>query len=519
MRQTAFSRGPLCRGPLCRALLSRAARGRPALALATGLLATASVIGVAATGAPALGATTATAPTPRLKLITAQRSITADRFGKQVFLDPGIWVASLNATFRLNVQRASYSKPLTITQVIRTGPGTTRTRRLPHWTLARWQGLKDFAQLTIRNHAGKVVATRKITFCPDTSDPERTAPSSATTSGFPQFCGASDPFQRATVWGITRGWAAEPIQNRDNFALTLGRYQVTETILPAFTRLFHISARDARAKVAVDVVQGQDCCGVNARNRPATAKPLPSLPQVRTLSRAPQDALPDLVALPSWGISTSNTKAAKSFLNFGATVWVGGKSQLDVEGFRKSGSPTMRAYQYFWKNGKIVGRIRAGTMGFDTGKGHNHWHFQQFARYQLLNASKKVAVRSHKVGFCIAPTDAVDLLLPHAAWRSPLFGFGFEFGGQCGSPSALWVREQMPIGWGDTYFQSVAGQSFNITGLPNGTYYVEIIANPERVLHEVTRSNDISLRKVIITGTAGHRQVRVPAFHGIDPEK
>ena len=76
----------------------------------------------------------------------------------------------------------------------------------------------------------------------------------------------------------------------------------------------------------------------------------------------------------------------------------------------------------------------------------------------------------------------------------------------------------MPIGWGDTYFQSVAGQSFDITNLPNGTYYVEVIANPLRVLHETTTSNDISLRKVILGGTKGHRTVRVPAWHGIDPE-
>ena len=132
----------------------------------------------------------------------------------------------------------------------------------------------------------------------------------------------------------------------------------------------------------------------------------------------------------------------------------------------------------------------------------------------LLKANKQVAVRSRKVGFCIAPTDAVNLLVKGADWQPGFLGFG----GQCGSPTALWVQEQMPVGWGDTYFQSVAGQSFNITSLPNGTYYIEIIANPEHVLHEVTRSNDISLRKVIISGTAGHRHVRVPAYRGLDPE-
>jgi hypothetical protein len=125
-----------------------------------------------------------------------------------------------------------------------------------------------------------------------------------------------------------------------------------------------------------------------------------------------------------------------------------------------------------------------------------------------------VAVRSHKVGFCIAPTDAVDLLLRHAVWQPSSIGLL----GQCGSPTALWVQEYMPVGWGDTYFQTVAGQSFDITHVPNGTYYIEIVANPEKVLYETTTRNDVSLRKVILGGTPGHRTVKVPAWHGIDPE-
>jgi len=58
-------------------------------------------------------------------------------------------------------------------------------------------------------------------------------------------------------------------------------------------------------------------------------------------------------------------------------------------------------------------------MGFDSQKGHNHRHFEQFARYQLLNSTKTLVVRSHKVGFCIAPTDPVNLLLPHAVRNPP----------------------------------------------------------------------------------------------------
>jgi hypothetical protein len=54
--------------------------------------------------------------------------------------------------------------------------------------------------------------------------------------------------------------------------------------------------------------------------------------------------------------------------------------------------------------------------------------------------------------------------------------------------------------------------------VPNGTYYIEVTANPERVLYETTTADDISYRKVILGGTPGNRSVKVPAWHGIDPE-
>jgi len=154
-------------------------------------------------------------------------------------------------------------------------------------------------------------------------------------------------------------------------------------------------------------------------------------------------------------------------------------------------------------------------MGFDSLPGHNHWHFEQFAAYKLLGPGGKLVLRSQKTGFCIAPTDPVDLLLPNAVWQPSFVGFA----GQCGSTTALWVRETMPVGWGDTYIQSIAGQAFDITKLPNGTYYVQVTANPGRHLHETTTANDVTVRKVIISGTRGHRHVKVPAWNGIDPER
>ena len=471
------------------------------------------VIATAASAVPASAGQATPGPAgPAIKLIAAQHSITAPRFGNQVFVDPGIWVASLGAPLQLDVGRASYKNPITITQVISQPGLPPATRPLPASVLDGWNGLKNFVSLTIKNKAGKVVAATRLTLCPNSFDTERASPDSPPTSPYPQQCAAMDPFQTGMVWGIENGWAVDPVGFGRTYPLALGTYHVTESIAPVYTQLFGIPPADATATVVMTVVKASP--GLPARPGSRQPAALPSLPAVPVINDPPESALPDLVALPAWSISTTHA-AGRDLLDFAATVWVGGNGPLDVQGFRVNSSPVMSAYQYFWQDGQVIGRVRAGTMGFDSQPGHNHWHFEQFAAYRLLRPSGKLALRSQKTGFCIAPTDPVDLLLPNAVWQPSFVGLS----GQCGTPTALWVREMMPVGWGDTYIQSIAGQAFDITNLPNGTYYVEVIANPGHVLHETTTANDITLRKVIISGTRGHRHVKVPAWNGIDPER
>src|SRR5450432_4098971 len=59
---------------------------------------------------------------PAFRLSAAQRTITVDRFGGSVFLDPGIYAIALGSRLQFDVRRASYTKPLTITWVTH-GPG------------------------------------------------------------------------------------------------------------------------------------------------------------------------------------------------------------------------------------------------------------------------------------------------------------------------------------------------------------------------------------------------------------
>jgi Lysyl oxidase len=123
-------------------------------------------------------------------------------------------------------------------------------------------------------------------------------------------------------------------------------------------------------------------------------------------------------------------------------------------------------------------------------------------------------VKSSKEAFCLVPTDAIDLTLPAAELQPGNVGLWTS----CGGRSDLWIREVLPVGWGDTYYQYVPGQSFDITDVPNGTYFVKIVANPGRQLEELSYGNNVRLRKVILRGRPGHRRVEVPPWHGIDTE-
>ena len=394
--------------------------------------------------------------------------------------------------------------------------------------------------LTVQDSSGKVLDTVPVTLCPNSLDPQRVNSDGPDSSPYPQFC-ATEPFPVGAQWVIQKDWAVDPVElQAPTVQLQPGTYKVTETISPSYRGVFNIVPANATASVNVTVTAMAASAQPTVLPTPSTRDGLPQAPSmtansgvspevpaqgisspgsaspagVPDMTTPPQSALPDLVALPAWGISTSNA-GGTDLLNFGATVWNGGNAPLDVEGFRASGSPVMDAYQFFYRNGQVIGKTRAGTMGFDSLPGHDHWHFEQFAEYRLLTATKKLATPSQKVGFCIAPSDPVDQLLPQAPAQPPLLPPGLI---ECGVPTALWVHESLPVGWGDTYFQSVAGQSFDITNMPNGAYYIEVVANPEKLLHETTTSNDTSLREVILGGTQGERTVQVPAWNGIDPE-
>jgi hypothetical protein len=426
-----------------------------------------------------------------------------------VWLDLGVSFVSRDAPFELSVRRETYDDPIRVWQVFH-GSGGAITEELPADILEGWSGLDRFLRIDLFDRSGKLIRRRVPDACLGGWQTERVDDSGPFDPTYPAGCGFN-PLSLGAVWGVDQGWGVTPLLSNAFVRVPNGRYIAKVSIAARYRTLFGVAPGDAEVRIAVRIRTATGCefCGRPAAPTDTTARRRLT-PAVITL--APDlSTVPDLVALPAYGIGTSRHRD-RDYLEFGADVWNGGPASLVVEGFRAVGEDRMDAYQYFVADGAIVGRAPVGSFHFDHRDGHRHWHFLQFARYRLLDASQ-VAIRSHKQSFCLAPTDPIDLTADGAIWRPDQMGFS-----QCGWATSMWIREVLPTGWGDTYFQSVPGQSFDVTSLPNGSYWIEVRANPSGVLFDADPSNDVELREVILGGKPGRRTVSIPPWHGIDTE-
>ncbi|HEY0693182.1 MAG TPA: lysyl oxidase family protein [Kribbella sp.] len=490
----------------------------------------------AAMSASTAATNTAAAVQPALKLVAGSTEVALDRYPDGVYLDLGTHLVAGKSAIEVRATRKSYGDPIVANQLVGGKP-----KALPKGLVTDFSGLAKFLHVTITDATGKKVLDRDQSFCLN-GEGARTRPDAPATSPYPEGCG-NNPFTLGAVWGLQAGWSASTFDYSQNSVTNLvaGKYTAKVSINKSYRDFFKIPAYESSVKLNLTVKDAvpcgvRGCVGVarkaaaglsvapkpNAKRPTGTASvptgPKPNAKRPTGTASVPTGPKPDLRPLPAWQITVApgdkgTPDANRDFLSFAANVWNAGPSPLVLDGFRQQGKDLMDAYQYFYnRKGKQVGYQKTGTMEWDARDGHNHWHFTDFARYSLLNSSQSEVVRSQKEAFCLAATDAIDYTKKNANWRP----YNTDLHTACGNHGALSVREVLDVGSGDTYMQSLPGQSFDVTDLKNGTYYVQVIANPEKRLFESNVKNNVSLRKVILGGTLHHRTVKVPPVQLVD---
>jgi hypothetical protein len=202
---------------------------------------------------------------------------------------------------------------------------------------------------------------------------------------------------------------------------------------------------------------------------------------------------PDLRPLPSQFVLVDFLQLngeTHYVLRFTATIWNTGQGPLELRG---ESDPDHNAFQrvYDQSGGYTDESVSGGFVFFEP---HQHWHFENFAQYQLWTkgdfdqwlASARTQgaptwqgskTTGQNESFCIRDSQPVQ-----------------DIPGSPVAP-AYNVCDQdlqgISVGWGDTYPFSLPEQWIDLgpRDLPDGVYVLRVVADPQKVLDQGDRDN------------------------------
>lgn len=112
------------------------------------------------------------------------------------------------------------------------------------------------------------------------------------------------------------------------------------------------------------------------------------------------------------------------------------------------------------------------SAGFEFASCHGHFHFEGYARYELVDSVGAVVATGHKQAFCLL--DSTPVGLPGAPVQ-PRFHCGFQ---------------GLTRGWADIYDAALDCQWVDITDVPDGDYLLRISINPDEIIEESNYDNN-----------------------------
>ncbi|MGQ0835028.1 MAG: lysyl oxidase family protein [Gammaproteobacteria bacterium] len=122
--------------------------------------------------------------------------------------------------------------------------------------------------------------------------------------------------------------------------------------------------------------------------------------------------------------------------------------------------------------------------------GHNHPHYGNYARYELLDANGQSVIVGHKQGFCLL--DSV-----------------------CANPRYTCSFQGISAGCADVYGSDLGCQYLDVTGVPPAQYQLRVTIDPFGRIAELSDSNNVVSVAVTIPGDACGSATVIPPAGGV----
>lgn len=165
-----------------------------------------------------------------------------------------------------------------------------------------------------------------------------------------------------------------------------------------------------------------------------------------------------------------------------------GQGNLEVFGGQVLPNGNQEVWQrVFHDDGSFEDHL-AGEFTYHAG--HGHIHFDGYAIYNLREITPEggvgdILATGGKVSFCLIDIAQYDSNAGPSQYHS------------CGTTQGI------TAGWSDVYSRGLSNQWINITGIPDGNYWLEVIVDPENQLLESDESNNTTIIEVEIVGGPG----------------
>lgn len=214
-----------------------------------------------------------------------------------------------------------------------------------------------------------------------------------------------------------------------------------------------------------------------------------SLESRELLAITPQSLLPDLIPWASqsdgyiydWVVQGNDLRLTTAMANIGT-------GRMELRGGAVQGNTQEVMQRVYEPNGTYTDLL-AGT--FTHHPEHGHIHFDGFAEFRLRavlpgGGVGDIVAAGDKVSFCLLDVERYNNSGP----SSPRFL-------TCGQVQGI------SVGWADVYDRGLPGQSIDISTVPNGNYWLEVVVDPDNRLLEANENNNVARIQINLQRSGG----------------